>query len=120
MENKRVWLYCRIANQSVEDVAMANQVEYLKRYALERGYLIAGISAEYGTGLTLDRPGLLEITQAVLEKQIDAVLIKNLSRLARSYVLMPEYINFLNDNGVELIALSEGIRFHDHTEDIWT
>lgn len=33
---------------------------------------------------------------------------------------MLEYINFLNGNGVELISLNDGIRFHDHTEDIWT
>ena len=84
MGKKRVWMYCRIAHQSAaDDFSMAAQVESLKEYASRNNLSIVGISTEYGSGLTLDRPGLMEVKKAVQGNEVNAVLVKNLSRIAR-------------------------------------
>ena len=45
----------------------------LRRYAEQAGYTIVGVAAEHGSGLTLDRPALQELTEAVLAGKVDVV-----------------------------------------------
>ena len=110
MAQKRVWIYCRIAHQSPDnDFAMTAQVRYLTEYAAKRGLPGAGVTTEYGNGLTRDRPGLKKVTDAVKNGKAEAVLVKNLSRIARSYLPMPEVVKTLNQYGAELISADEGV-----------
>lgn len=110
MGKKRVWMYCRIAHQSAADnFSMAAQVESLKEYATHNNLSIVGISTEYGSGLTLDRPGLMEVKKAVQENETDAVLTRNLSRIARGFIHAQQAIHFLSKHKVELILADQGI-----------
>ena len=115
MGKKRVWMYCRIAHQSAaDDFSMAAQVESLKEYASRNNLSIVGISTEYGSGLTLDRPGLMEVKKAVQGNEVNAVLVKNLSRIARGFIPTQEAIHFLSRHKVELILTDQadqGIMF---------
>lgn len=110
MGKKRGWMYCRIAHQSAADnFSMAAQVESLEAYASRHNLSIVGISIEYGSGLTLDRPGLMEVKKAVQENETDAVLTRNLSRIARGFIPAREAFNFLSKHKVELILADQGI-----------
>lgn len=108
MESKRAWLYCRIANENPEsDWCMKAQLSSLKQFAADNGYQLAGTSCEYGAGISLKRPGLQLVTQAACTEQMDVLIIKNLSRLARGYRETAGYIEFLNQQGITLISLSD-------------
>lgn len=110
MESKRAWLYCRIASKSPEsDFCMEAQLSSLRRFAADNGYLIAGVTCEYGAGISLNRPGLRLVTQAACNRQMDVLIIKDLSRLARGYRQTAQYINYLNRQGITLISLNDGL-----------
>ena len=110
MESKRAWLYCRIATEAPEsDWCMKAQLSSLKRFATDCGYKIAGVTCEYGTGTTLNRPGLQRVTQAAHAREMDVLIIKSLSRLARGYHETAQYIDYLNQQGISLISLSDGL-----------
>ena len=81
MKKLRVALYCRVAHQ--DEFSLEAQANLLRHYAEEAGYTIVGVMAEYGSGLTLDRPALAEVTRAVCAGEVDAVLVKSISRIGR-------------------------------------
>ena len=47
-------------------------------YAKQAGYTIIGAADEYGSGLTLDRPALQKVTEAVVTGRVDVVLVLSL------------------------------------------
>ena len=60
----RVFLYCRVAHQ--DTFALEHQRFLLELYAKRAGYTIISAADEYDTGLTLDRPALQKVTEAVV------------------------------------------------------
>ena len=59
------------------------------------GNTIVGVAAEYGSELTLDRPALQELTEAVLAGKVDVVLVNSLDRLGRDWGMTKQYIDLL-------------------------
>ena len=68
----KAYFYCRVAHD--DSFSLEQQVAKLRRYAEQAGYTIVGVAAEHGSGLTLDRPALQELTEAVLAGKVDVVL----------------------------------------------
>ena len=87
--------------------SLERQAEELRRYAEQAGYTIVGVAAEHGSGLTLDRPALQELTEAVLAGKVDAVLVNSLDRLGRDWGMTKQYIDLLTEHKVKLLCLRE-------------
>ena len=79
----RVFIYCRVARD--DTFALEHQRFLLPLYAKRAGYTIIGAADEYGSGLTLDRPGMGKVTQAVLAGEVDVVLVHSLTRIGREW-----------------------------------
>ena len=77
----KAYFYCRVAHD--DSFSLERQAEELRRYAEQAGYTIVGAAAEHGSGMTLDRPALQELTEAVLAGKVDVVLVNSLDRLGR-------------------------------------
>lgn len=75
----RAYLYCRVAHD--DSFHLEAQAATLRWYAEQAGYTIIGASCEHGNGLTLERPVLQEVTQAVLAGKVDVVLVNSLTRI---------------------------------------
>ena len=79
----RVWLYARLSND--DDPAqnsLQNQQEICRAFAEKQGWTIAGSSTDDNiSGMNFSRRGLDMLTAALQVKQIDAVLVKDLSRV---------------------------------------
>ena len=75
------FLYCRVAHD--DSFALDHQRFLLQLYAKQAGYTIIGAADEYGSGLTLDRPALQKVTEAVVAGKVDVVLVHNLTRIGR-------------------------------------
>ncbi len=107
----RVWLYVRLSND--DDPAqnsLQNQQAICCAFAEKKGWTIAGSSTDDNiSGMNFSRRGLDMLTAAVQAKQIDAVLVKDLSRLGRHRTQTALFIDFLRENQVRVISVTEGV-----------
>ena len=109
MSIKRVWLYGRVANDVSKCGELEMQMEFLRSWAAEKGYTVAGETAEVGSGTQAERSGLAEVTGAAREKKMDAVVVKDSSRLIRDYIAGTTYINLLQSERVGLVSIRDGL-----------
>ena len=107
----RVWLYARLSND--DDPAqnsLQNQQAICCAFAEKKGWTIAGSSADDNiSGMNFSRRGLDMLTAAVQAKQVDAVLVKDLSRLGRHRTQTALFIDFLRQQQVRVISATEGV-----------
>lgn len=107
----RGWLYARLSND--DDPAqnsLQNQQEICRAFAEKSGWTIVGSSADNNiSGMNFSRRGLDTLTAAVPAKQIDAVLVKDLSRLGRHRTQTALFIDFLREKQVRVISVTEGV-----------
>lgn len=107
----RVWLYARLSND--DDPAqnsLQNQQEICRAFAEKQGWTIAGSSSDDNiSGMNFSRRGLDMLTAAVHAKQVDAVLVKDLSRLGRHRTQVALFIDYLRQQQVRVISVTEGV-----------
>lgn len=109
MEQKRAWIYCRVAHNGPDSAeALAAQRNRLESYAKEHGFEIVGTSTDIGSGLTMDRPGLLDFHAAAEDGDADILLIHSLTRLGRDMDKVTKYWHLLRDLGVSVHAADCG------------
>ena len=109
MEQKRAWIYCRVAHNGPDSAEVLNMQQLqLESYAKEHGFEIVGSSSDIGSGLTMDRPGLLDFHAAVEDGTVDVLLILKLSRLGRDADKVTKYWHLLRDLGVSVHAADCG------------
>ena len=103
MEQKKAWIYCRVAHNGPDSAeALVAQRNMLETYAKEHSFEIAGVSSDIGSGLTMDRPGLLDFHAAAEDGDTDILLIHSLTRLGRDADKVTKYWNLLRDLGVSV------------------
>lgn len=105
MKGMRAYLYCRAAYN--DGFSLELQKEELLRYAKQKGFVIAGIAAEYATGRILNRSALKEVGEAVCSGKVDVVLTKNISRISREMWQSQRYARFLAEHGTALRCMQE-------------
>ena len=107
----RVWLYARLSND--DDPAqnsLQNQQEICRTFAEKKDWTIVGSSADDNiSGMNFSRRGLDTLTAAVHAKQVDAVLVKDLSRLGRHRTQTALFIDYLRQQQVRVISVTEGV-----------
>lgn len=111
MEKIRVVAYCRVAHD--DTFSLEAQAANFRLYAEQAGYIVVSVITETGSGLTLDRPALKAVTEAVCKHKANMLLVKNLSRIGRNWGMVQEYIDFLNQHKITLLCVSEGLEISD-------
>ena len=107
----RVWLYARLSNDDDREMnSLLNQQEICRAFAEKNGWSIVGSSTDDNiSGMNFSRRGLDILTAAVQAKQVDAVLVKDLSRLGRHRTQTALFIDFLRQQQVRVISVTEGV-----------
>ena len=107
----RVWLYARLSNDDDREMnSLLNQQEICQAYAEQHGYIIVGQSFDDNiSGMCFDRRGLDELMAAVDADKIDAVIVKDLSRLGRHRTQTALFIDYLRERQVRVISATEGV-----------
>ena len=105
---KRVWLYGRIDRGGTSQV-LDCQMEYLRCWVKEQGWVIAGETREIRSGVFPDRPGLREVTQAASDGRMDAVVVKSMTQLCRGCLDTYAYMKRLQEFGVGLVSIKDQI-----------
>lgn len=80
----RVALYCRVATDHDEGRSLEAQKERLRQYAERQGYTVVAEVAEVGGGLSLDRPGIRELSGLAHRHAMNEVLAVNIDRFGRN------------------------------------
>lgn len=116
----RVWLYGRLSNDDdIEKQCLENQLQIIREYAREHGYTIAGESYDDNvTGMRFDRAGLEQLIAAAENRQIDAVVVKSLSRLGRHRMQTSLFVDYLRQQGVAVISVTEGLNTMNGEDDL--
>ena len=100
---QRVALYCRV---STADQSCARQERDLTAFAERSGYEVINTFKEAGSGVKLDRAERKRIMALAQARQIDAVLVTELSRWGRSTTDLLATLKELEARRVSLIALN--------------
>ena len=107
----RVWLYARLSNDDDREMnSLLNQQEICRAYAGKHGHIVVGSSFDDNvSGMKFSRCGLDELTAAVDAKRIDAVIVKDLSRLGRHKTQTALFIDYLRRYQVRVLSVTENI-----------
>lgn len=116
----RVWLYYRLSRDEDEELnSLMNQRSIIESYALSHGHTIVGESCDDNTsGMHFDRDGIEQLTEAVDAGLIDAVIVKDLSRLGRHRTQTALYIDYLRKNHVRVLSATENIDTFNEADDL--
>lgn len=98
---QRAAIYCRV---STADQSCERQERDLKAFAARSGYEVAGIFKETASGVRLDRTERRKVLALVQRREIDAVLVTELSRWGRSTVDLLATLRELEARRVSLVA----------------
>ncbi len=107
----RVWLYARLSNDDDREMnSLMNQQEICRAYAEKHGHIVVGSSFDDNvSGMKFSRRGLDELTAAVDAKCIDAIIVKDLSRLGRHKTQTALFMDYLRRCQVRVLSVTEGI-----------
>ena len=107
----RVWLYARLSNDDAREMnSLLNQQEICQAFVEQHGYTIVGQSFDDNvSGMKFNRRGLDELTAAVDADKIDAVIVKDLSRLGRHRTQTALFIDYLRERQVRVTFATEGV-----------
>ena len=116
----RVWLYYRLSRDEDEELnSLLNQRSIIESYALSHGHTIVGESCDDNiSGMHFDRDGIEQLTEAVDAGLIDAVIVKDLSRLGRHRTQTALYIDYLRKNHVRVLSATENIDTFNEADDL--
>ena len=116
----RVWLYYRLSRDEDEELnSLMNQRSIIESYALSHGHTIVGESFDDNiSGMHFDRDGIEQLTEAVDAGLIDAVIIKDLSRLGRHRTQTAVFIEYLRKNRVRVLSATENIDTFNEADDL--
>ncbi len=116
----RSWLYYRLSRDEDEELnSLTNQRSIIAGYAEKNGFTIAGESFDDNvSGMHFDRDGIEKICEAVEQNQIDAVIVKDLSRLGRHRTQTAVFIDYLKKHDVRVISVTENIDTSNENDDL--
>ena len=99
-------LYCRV---STTDQTTANQRLELEQVADRMGWTITQTFADVISGAKAKRPGLDALMLAVARKEVDMVMVWDVSRLGRSLSHLVTLLEEFHAKGVDLYFHQQGI-----------
>ncbi len=116
----RAWLYYRLSRDEDEELnSLTNQKKILVDYAEEKGFKIIGESFDDNvSGMHFDREGIEKIYDVVDEGKVDAIVVKDLSRLGRHRTQTALFIDYLKAKNVRVLSVTENIDTFNEDDDL--
>ena len=116
----RVWLYYRLSRDEDDELnSLRNQRNIIESYAISNGHDIIGESFDDNvSGMHFEREGIAKIYEVVDAGLIDAIVVKDLSRLGRHRTQTALFIDYLRQNHVRVLSATEGIDTFNENDDL--
>lgn len=100
---QRAAIYCRV---STADQSCERQERDLIAFAARAGYEVVGIYKETGSGAKLDRSERRKVMALVQAREIDTILVSELSRWGRSTIDLLNTLREIESRRVSVITLN--------------
>ena len=98
-------IYARTANES--DFVINNQIESLKYLAGQKNLNVKKIFIDNGySDTSLSRPEFQKMLRYLINNKVDAILVKDMSRLSRNTTSILKLTNELRELGIKIYNLS--------------
>ena len=114
MRNEKITpLYERLSRDDElqgESNSISHQKQMLEDFARRNGLPNPTHFTDDGvSGTRFDRPGFLAMMEEVEAGRVEAIVIKDMSRLGRDYLKVGQVMEILRQRGVRLIAINDGV-----------
>ena len=135
-DDMRVWLYARLSRDEDDELnSLTNQQNIIREYAEKNNYTIVGESFDDNvSGMHFNREGIDKIYEVVeagkieaffrerlaliREAGIDAVIVKDMSRLGRHKTQTALFIDYLRENDVKVLSVTENLDTSNENDDL--
>lgn len=108
---KIIALYERLSREDEnlgESYSISNQKKLLEDYCREKGWTRFRHFSDDGiSGTTFERPEFKAMMQLVDDNEISTIIIKDMSRLGRDYLVVGQLRELFRQRGVRLIAIND-------------
>lgn len=102
-------LYYRVANAQTDNLYLDNQMQTLLCYANKQVFDSFTFYADVGvSGRTLDRPAFNALKADIEAGRIGKLIVRDISRIARDFILTDNFIEWAQARGVEIISVMDG------------
>ena len=112
-KTKIALLYERLSRDdelSGESFSIQNQKIMLEDFARRNGYLRFKHFTDDGvSGTRFDRPGFMAMMEEVEGGNVEAIIVKDMSRMGRDYLKVGQVMEILRQRGVRLIAINDNV-----------
>ena len=85
-------IYARVSSAGQKD-DLGSQVEFLRQYANAKGYIIASVITDIGSGLNYERKKWNELLRQIEERRVSKVIVSHKDRFIRfGYAWFEQYV----------------------------
>ena len=116
----KVWLYYRLSRDEDEELnSLNNQRKIIHNFAVSNGHEVVGESFDDNvSGMHFNREGIERIYEVVEADKIEAIIVKDLSRLGRHRTQTALFIDYLREHDVRVLSATENIDTFNENDDL--
>lgn len=116
----KVWLYYRLSRDEDEELnSLNNQRKIIYNFAVSNGHEVVGESFDDNvSGMHFNREGIDKIYEVVEVGKIEAIIVKDLSRLGRHRTQTALFIDYLREHDVRVLSATENIDTFNENDDL--
>ena len=116
----KVWLYYRLSRDEDEELnSLNNQRKIIYNFAVNSGHEVVGESFDDNvSGMHFNREGIDKIYEVVEAGKIEAIIVKDLSRLGRHRTQTALFIDYLREHDVRVLSATENIDTFNENDDL--
>lgn len=116
----KVWLYYRLSRDEDEELnSLNNQRKIIYNFAVSNGHEVVGESFDDNvSGMHFNREGIDKIYEVVEAGKIEAIIVKDLSRLGRHRTQTALFIDCLREHDVRVLSATENIDTFNENDDL--
>lgn len=116
----KVWLYYRLSRDEDEELnSLHNQRKLIYNFAVSNSHEVVGESFDDNvSGMHFNREGIDKIYEVVEAGKIEAIIVKDLSRLGRHRTQTALFIDYLREHDVRVLSATENIDTFNENDDL--
>ena len=116
----KVWPYYRLSRDEDEELnSLNNQRKIIYNFAVSNGHEVVGESFDDNvSSMHFNREGIDKIYEVVEAGKIEAIIVKDLSRLGRHRTQTALFIDYLREHDVRVLSATENIDTFNENDDL--
>ncbi len=116
-------IYRRLSDDDGEDIetnSLGNQEKIIRAFLVDHPEIsVVDVYTDNGyTGMNFNRPDFIRLKKDLESGEINCILVKDVSRLGRNFILTSEYVErYFPNNGIRFICINDNYDSSDENAD---